>query len=80
MTTAVILPVDSNNKELLVYSLYGSRQMGRKLIYEGLELLKKYAKSVGCSTLTAYTNVEGLKAFFKNIGGNSSYTYLRLEI
>jgi hypothetical protein len=54
--------------------------MGRKLIYEGLELLKKYAKSVGCSTLTAYTNVEGLKAFFKNIGGNSSYTYLRLEI
>ena len=80
ITTAIISPVDGGDKELYVYSLYGSRQISKQILYEGLELIKKYAKSVGCSTITAYTNAEGLKALFKSIGGNSSFTYLRLEI
>jgi len=80
ITTSVVSLVDSNNKELLIYSLFGSKRVGKQLIYEGLELIKKYAKSVGCSAITAYTNVDGLKTFFKTIGGDSSFTYLRLEI
>ncbi len=80
MVTAIILSVDSNDKELLIYSVYGSRRMGKQILFEGLELIKKYAKSAGCSAITAYTNAEGIKALFKNIGGDSSFTYLRLEI
>ena len=80
ITTAITSPVDRNDKELLIYSLFGSKRVGKQLIYEGLELIKKYAKSVGCSSISAYSNVEGLKKFFVSIGGDSSFTYLRLEI
>ena len=80
MSTALTQSVDSENKELLIYSLYGSHLITKDVLFEGIELIKKYAKSQGCSAISAYTNVEGLKVFFDRIGGNSSFTYLRLEV
>lgn len=79
-STAVIHPVDNNNKELLIYSVYASRSLSRDIIFEGLELFKKYAKSQGCTAISAYSNVEGVKNLFTKMGGNSSFTYLRLEV
>lgn len=80
MSTAVIEAVDSRNKELLVYSLYASRGLNRELIFEGLELVKKYTKSQDCVALCGYTNIENLKMLFTMAGGCSSFTYVRLEV
>lgn len=79
-TTAIIYPVDSDDKELLLYSVYASRTLGREIIFQGIELFKKYAKAQGCIAVSAYTNNEAIKKFFAMIGGGSSFTYLRLEV
>jgi len=79
-STAILNAADSDNKELLIYSVYASRSLSRDIIFGALELFKKYAKSQGCIAISAYTNVEGLKNLFTAVGGNSSFTYLRLEV
>jgi esterase/lipase len=78
--TAFLEAVDSENKELLLYSVYASRQLTRDIIYEGLELFRKYAKARGCVAVSGYTNIEGIKRLFASVGGGSSFTYLRLEV
>lgn len=80
ISTAAINAVDSDNKELLIYSLYAGRKLNRELIFEGLELIKKYTKSQGCIAISAYTNIESIARLFSTIGGSSSFTYLRLEV
>jgi len=79
-STAITYSVDNNNKELLIYSIYASRSLSRDIIFEGLELFRKYAKSQDCTAISAYSNVEGIKNFFTTVGGSSSFTYLRLEV
>lgn len=79
-TIAFIYPVDSNDKELLLYSVYASRSLTREIIFEGIELFKKYAKGQNCVAVSAYTNNAAIKKFFASIGGSSSFTYLRLEV
>ena len=79
-STAIIQPVDSEERELLLYSVYASRMLTRNIVLEGLELFKKYAKSQGCIAVSGYTNIEGIKRLFAAVGGGSSFTYLRLEV
>lgn len=78
--TAIIQPVDNNRKELLIYSLFASKQLSKDIIMEGLELFKKYAKGQNCSAISGYTNIEGLKALIAKVGGSSSFSYVRLEV
>ncbi|MDI6785069.1 MAG: hypothetical protein QMD92_00010 [bacterium] len=80
VSTAITNAVDSDNKELLIYSLYASHSLNRELIFEGLELIKKYARSQECAAISGYTNIAGLKRLIENAGGSSSFTYLRLEV
>lgn len=80
MSTALTNAVDSDNKELLIYSAYASKSLSRELIFEALELVRKYAKSQGCVAISGYTNIEGVKRLFEIMGGSSSFTYLRLEV
>lgn len=80
MSVAVTNAVDNDNKELLVYSIYAMKSPDRELIFEALELIKKYAKSQNCVAISGYTNVEGFKRLFERVGGSSSFTYLRLEV
>jgi hypothetical protein len=80
MSTAITYAVDSEDKDLLIYSLYASHSLSREILFEGLELIKKYAKSQGCLAVSGYSNVQGVKKLFSMVGGDSSFTYLRLEV
>lgn len=80
ITVAVLNPIIGDSKELLLYSLFGHRKIGEKIMFEGFGLLVKYAKSVGCTVITAYTNTEIMKEYTKGLGGNQSFTYIRFEI
>lgn len=80
MAIAVLDPIVGNDKELLLYSLYGHRKIGEKVMFEGFGLLVKYAKSIGCTVVTAYTNTEIMKTYASGLSGNQSFTYIRFEI
>jgi hypothetical protein len=80
IAVAVLDSIIGSDKELLLYSLFGHRKIGEKMAFEGFGLLMKYAKSIGCTVITAYTNTEILKEYVKGLNGNQSFTYVRFEI
>lgn len=80
LTTGIMSTIDGSGDELLIYSIFGSDKISRHDIMEAFDLIKKYAKSVGCSVIIAYTNKDSLKSFVKFKGGEASYTVLRMEV
>ncbi len=77
---AILDPIVGSGKELLIYSLYGHRKIGEKIMFEGFGLLMKYAKSIGCMAITAYTNTEIMKEYAKGLSGTQNFTYIRFEV
>ncbi len=80
LTTAIYNPVDSEDKELLIYSMFADVRLSRELLEEGFELIKKYALSEDCRAVNAYTKVNGFRKFIEMKGGDASFTFIRLEV
>jgi hypothetical protein len=69
----------SNTKSILLYCLYGYSFIGEERWKEGYETISKYAKSQGCSRISAYTNVSRLIEIAKAVGGEV-YNYISIPI
>ena len=67
-------------KNLLVYTLYGFDNLNMEIWEEGFLSLKKYAKSIGCKSIVAYSNVERILQVCRLLGGNIEYTFITLEV
>lgn len=80
VAVAELTPITGDKKEMLIYALYGHRKVGEKIMFEGFELLRKYAQSRGCAVITSYTNHETMKEYAKGLSGSQSFTYIRFEI
>lgn len=67
-------------KNLLVYTLYGFDNLDMETWKEGFNSLKKYAKSIGCKSIVAYSNVERIIQVCRLLGGETEYTFITLEV
>lgn len=67
-------------KTLLIYAVYGSGVSTRKHWEEGYECLRKYAKGMGCTSMTAFSKVPQICKMVKALGGDTSYRYIVLPI
>ena len=68
-------------KNLLIYSIYGYvDKVDRKSYVVGLSALAKYAKSLKCTNIVAYTQDPGVVALVKHLGGDTSYTILSFNV
>jgi hypothetical protein len=75
-----MITVDWTEKQLLVYSVYGYENLSKRIIVDGFKLLMEYAAGQGCSSLVAYTNLDGLVRYVKRLGGSADYTFIRMEV
>ena len=80
LVTAVTEALDSSDKALLVYSLYGYKKTTMEQVDNVLDGVKKIAIKEGCSMINAYTTVPHLIALLKSKGWNTDYTYVRVEV
>lgn len=55
--TKIIFDDASYTKNLLLYSVYGYTEMDESSWIEGFAFMSKYAKSINCSRLIAYTDI-----------------------
>ena len=80
--TMVINEIITETKSLLIYAMATLEGKNASLqdYQEGIEALRKYAKSLGCNRVTSYTDNEYLVNMAKNIGGVSSYTFIAFPI
>ena len=70
----------SNTKSLLIYCLYGYGEVNRNSWLQAIELLAKYAKSKGCSRVTAYTSEPYIVKLATDLGADVSYTFISFDL
>lgn len=75
-----IRPADGYGKEMLIYSAYSYKNVGRSALLNTWGLMESYAASKGCSAIVAYTNSESVARLVEGFGADTSYRFLRKEI
>jgi len=79
VTTSVVIDGISGTKSLLIFSLYGM-DVNRVSWVEGLKGLARYAKSVGCDKVIAYSNVDSVINFMYKVGADIQYRLISLDL
>lgn len=80
LTTTIQEDMCSGTKSLLIYTLQSDGGLTKDIWFDGLETIKKFARSKGCTKITGYTNVESIREMFRRLGGQAEMTYLELEV
>jgi hypothetical protein len=78
--TDIVYDTASDTKNLLIYCLYGYAAVSNSTWVEGLESLKKYARSKRCSQIIAYTDQVEITRLVKSLGGEARWTLCTFNI
>ena len=67
-------------RRLVVYTVSAVRDMNAKLWEDGLDSLKKFARSENCHSIVAYSANEQITKFLGSRGANTKYTLIDIEV
>ena len=67
-------------KNLLIYYVYMFNSMSVANWTEGLDVVRKYAKSRKCSRVLAYSNIPEIINISKKLGGDVSTTFIAFDL
>lgn len=70
----------SHTKNLLIYCLYGYGEITEESWKEGFGALAKYARSKGCSKVTALSSIPYVIEVAKNLGAETDYTFISFNL
>lgn len=80
-TTSVVTDKVIGGRYLLLYTFTGLELMDNKEeMIAGIEVLKDYAREMGCYTILGYSNQEGMPRFAAALGADASYHTLIFEV
>lgn len=80
LVTAWDFDAISEVRNLSIYALYGISYMADDIYAEGLDVLRKFAKAHGCHRIVALTAEPRLIELAKQVGGDTQYSFLSLEV
>jgi hypothetical protein len=81
LSTTVTQDECSKTKSLLIYSLFSySTAMTAQDYTEGFEGLQKFARSKGCESVSAFTNLDKIVALIKRHKGSSEFRFISLPV
>ena len=78
--TQIIDDSTSDTKSLLMYCVYGFRNIPMKSWAEALKALSSFAKSKGCDRMLGYTDVPYMIEKTKEFGGEAKYTLVSFDV
>lgn len=70
----------SGAKSLLIYSTYSYHPVTPEVWHWLIIEVRKYAKSMGCRKVVAYSNRDYVVKLFTAFGGDPSYHFLQVEV
>ena len=73
LLTTTVYDRITDTKSLLLYCIIGFGKVDWSSWLEGIEALRKYGKSKGCSRLVSYADDEGIRKIVEGLGGNTNY-------
>jgi len=80
MVTEVKEDTGTSARCLWLYAIYGWRGVPPALVKTGFERLKTYARQRECKAIAGVTNVDQVIGITRQLGGDVTYTILRLEV
>jgi hypothetical protein len=79
-TTAVTVDSISGERNLIIYTLFGYRKMAISQWSAALDTLKHFAKTMGCSLICAFSDVERVKEIASGLDANVSNLFIKWEV
>lgn len=80
LVTQILYDDASNTKNLLLYCVYGYTVITSSSWLEGFKAVSKYAKSLGCSKIIAYTANENVVELAKKFNADTSFTFISIPV
>ena len=80
MVTRILHDDVSETKSLLIYCLYGYDIISGNGWKSGFAALAKWAKSIGCSRIVAYSDVPRILDIVEKLGGDTRYHYISFPL
>jgi len=80
MTTAVTVDFCSGTKTLLLYSGFGYRGFDRQTWMEGFEAISKYARSIHCNKIAAYSDNSDVIRAADMLGGETRFRLITFDL
>jgi hypothetical protein len=81
LTLTVIGQIDSEHKNLLIYTLTGTQQaMSPREWIEAVDILKSIAEAKGCKRIIAYSNNLNVIRFMEKLGVDTSYRVMTINV
>lgn len=78
--TALVDDQVHETRNLLLYCLWAIGQSHQSTWLEGMEALKKYAKSKGCNRVIGYTEQENVIGLCRHTRGEARYTFCTWDV
>ena len=78
--TELLHDKSSQTNNLLIYCLYGYEKVDSQSWIAGLEAILKYADSLNCNQVIAYTDVAYLIEMASRFGGDTRYTFVSFNV
>jgi len=79
VTTMLAMDAIAGETSLIIYSLYGYREMSMELFREGLKGIAEYGKSKGVNIISAFTDMSNVLNVARALGFKVS-NFLTLEV
>jgi hypothetical protein len=79
-TLQVLLDNASGVRSLLIYSIYAYINITINMWGTLVKFLSTLAREQNCNRIVAYTNVERVKEIIRSVGGDTSYSFISLEV
>lgn len=80
VTTAFTYDEYSGVKNLLIYNVYGYRNVPQSLWKEAFQAVSKFAESKNCNTITAFTENKRVVQLVNQLGGDTETTFVKLNL
>ena len=80
VVTYVLDEVALKTKTFIIYAVWATHETRPSTWLEGFEALKKFAKSMGCTRLAAYSDDDKILQVARGLRAQTDYTYITWDI
>lgn len=80
MATTINSDYISGTKNLLIYAIYSTEETHLKDWEEGFEALSKYARSINCDSIIAYSKEPKILSLADKFKGDASYRFIKFPL
>jgi len=78
--TAISVDVGTRTKSLLIYALYAYELIPKETWYEGMVMLKEFARKMECNNITAFSSNKRALGVAEKLNGDTNTRFIMFDV